>query len=276
MKLYRKQDYLMIIFLIFSLSFQKVESISNFHNNLLSNTKTNLQYNKKSFNKENTGNINEISNKNIVSSVYNSDANPHCLIKSNSNSGNCFICEMGYLLNEDFKCKCNKSRGCLKCNNDINACEVCNLGFELDADNNCKCEASFNSKCETCSINKQVCSQCFSGYYYNYFRCLPSEEEGCSKFIEVYEKEVKGKMIKLTDPYYKCVNCNKGLSLNDDSCVCIEKVNNCNVCSKDNRKCIKCDEGFVNYRKGCLCSLYKGCSKCDEINNECLEYENDN
>lgn len=254
---------------LYSLMKSNFKEKVNIHSNANANLKTNFNTFKKSFKNEYKNEINKIqeNNKNISKNIndmsikkYKVNQNEHCLLPYNENQDECFMCHMGYHLNSNYICQCDLNRGCSKCEN--GECIQCSLGLELNKDKNCECISNKNF-CKTCSVNKQICLNCFTGYKYEFNKCVPSPIHGC--------KEVEFK----NNNYY-CKSCRNGLVFQNDSCICLNNVGSCEECSKGNYDsiCLKCKKGYINYKKGCKCSIKNSCSKCDE-NDICLEYLSD-
>ena len=207
---------------------------------------------------------------------------------------NCHKCSKGYGLNRVSPTKCLKCEdsNCEECYESMDTCTKCKINFDLDKGvcNECKIK-----QCKSCSNDKNICLACKSGFKLYNNRCIECNIDNCEyctqngicsscneKFILTNNNKCQGcgnycnKCITSS----KCDTCEDRTILriqSDSSRICSKSnyacsLSNCAECSSiSNKKCLKCQKGYILTKKIGLCeSCPDNCEKCND-NGVCLK-----
>lgn len=99
---------------------------------------------------------------------------------------------------------------------------------------------STNLNCKTSNVSGE-CTSCNEGFILSKSKqCIPCKDPNCKQCL----------------PNLLCINCFDSFILKNNKCgkICNAKVKNCDLCNKDNSKCISCKKGCSYDEKTGFCS----------------------
>jgi len=203
----------------------------------------------------------------------------------------CDVCDDGYRVENGECIKCTMDN-CNECTKDL--CTKCAPGFLLSNGEcktqciaNCtvcssastcdKCKPTHfleNGTCNECSTKFQDCATCTQDKCLTYFCQFTDPECDKKRTPGQYFSEVTQKCEKCPEGCKhcmydhlkgsKCTICNNGLFLTSEGeCIPCYYVDGCLSGQCDGYKCLKCKKGYYHSGKGCI--------KCDENCEQCVE-----
>ena len=214
--------------------------------------------------------------------------------KESLNGENCEICDEGYFLSEDNYCtnsnfcsetkdyiclkcidnyflaengNCSSTDNCLNSEGDSGLCTECINDFYLDLkDNKCKSN-QIEEESKYCLKFKDICLECANYYFLGEDnRCSTSEncaesENGiclyCSEnyFLGKDNICINVKNCAYSNGYGKCIECNDGYLLLNNTCIITddEKFENCKIADDKGRICTSCRNDFYLNLTNNLC-----------------------
>ena len=178
------------------------------------------------------------------------------------NTGECLLCQEGYLLDIYNNCYSNFIDNCLISSNSVKGiCIRCKPEFvltngiciQIDPSYNCMFTDDTNGNCcMTMNNSTQECSFCYPGYSLKNKKCIPTFIQSISG-CRIYNQSQT-----------LCIECDYGLILSNGYCASTN-LQNCEVKNNDLDICEKCETGYFSNRGQCQI----------RTNLNCLNYNDD-
>lgn len=107
-------------------------------------------------------------------------SSPNCKKCTADCLSTCEVCEEGYHLDADGRCRPCLAKGCISCNTDPGTCDACQANHGFDSAGDCV-QCSSSTDCLTCSDNVSRCDSCPDGFSLQYFTgvCEPCMSRNC-------------------------------------------------------------------------------------------------